>query len=279
MKKILTIQDISCFGKCSLTVALPIISCFEIETCVIPTAVLSTHTYKFKDYTFRDLTSDLPLISKHWQKEGITFDGIYTGYVASIKQIEYIKDIIDTFKKEKDIILVDPAMADNGKLYNGFDNEFVKSMKTLCMKADFLVPNITEAMLLLDKNYQDNLNKEDIENILKELSIIYDTSVILTGVSFEEGKLGVAAIDKLSGNIYYYFKDLLSEFFHGTGDIYASTFFASIIKGYTIYESIKIATDFTVASIKETIDEKDLHWYGVKFEKALKGLMNKLNEK
>ena len=143
--KILTVQDISCVGQCSLTVALPIISACGIETCVLPSAVLSTHTAGFKGYTFRDLTDDMPDICAHWQKEGISFDAVYTGYLGSTKQIDYVKNILSTVKKSDGYAVVDPAMADNGKLYPGFDMEFVEAMKTLCGAADYILPNITEA--------------------------------------------------------------------------------------------------------------------------------------
>lgn len=278
-KKILTIQDISCVGQCSLTVALPIISAMGIETCILPSAILSTHTYNFKNYTFRDLTEDLPSISQHWQNEKISFDGIYTGYIGSTKQIGYIKQIINDFKKENDIICVDPAMADHGKLYPGFDKEFVKEMKTLCAKADYIVPNITEACYLLDRPYLEIYTKEDIEILLKELSNLGNANVVLTGVSFKKGELGVASYHKTSGEIKYYFRDQVPYFFHGTGDVYASSFFGALIKGFNLEESMKIAVDFTVDAILATVDDRDEHWYGVHFEAALPNLILSLKNK
>ncbi|MBQ8292512.1 MAG: pyridoxamine kinase [Bacilli bacterium] len=275
-KKILTIQDISCFGQCSLTVALPIISAMGIEACILPSAILSTHTYQFKGYTFRDLTEDLPLISKHWKQEKLTFDGIYTGYIGSTKQIGYIKQIIKDFKKNGDIVCVDPAMADHGKLYPGFDNEFVKEMKTLCAMADYIVPNITEACYLLEKPYMAEYTKEDIEALLKELASIGCPNVLLTGVSFKKGELGVASYNKEKDEINYYFRDQVPYFFHGTGDVYASCFFGALIKGFNLQKAMKIATDFTVDSILETVEDRDEHWYGVHFESALPKLITSL---
>lgn len=277
-KKILTIQDISCYGQCSLTVALPIISAMGIEACILPSAILSTHTYNFKGYTFRDLTEDLPLISEHWKKENISFDGIYTGYIGSTKQIGYIKQIIKDFKKENDIVCVDPAMADHGKLYPGFDTEFVKEMKTLCSMADYIVPNITEACYLLERPYLEVYNKEDIEALLKELSTIGAPNVLLTGVSFKEGELGVASYNKEKDEISYYFRNQVPYFFHGTGDVYASSFFGALIKGKTLQEAMKIAVDFTVEAILETVDDRDTHWYGVHFEAALPKLIESLKK-
>lgn len=275
MKKILTIQDISCVGQCSLTVALPIISACGIETCILPSAILSTHTYQFKNYTFRDLTSDLPLIKEHWQKEQLTFDAFYTGYIGSSKQIEYIKDIIDTFKTNNNFVVVDPAMADHGSLYYGFDLEFVKNMRTLCAKADFIVPNITEACLLVDKPYLETYTEKDILELLKELTKLGVNKVLLTGVSFNKQQLGCAMYDKEKDEYKTYFNELVPKMFHGTGDIYASCFVGSLVRGKSFYEAAKIAVDFTVDAIKNTLDDADTHWYGVHFEKSLPLLIEK----
>ena len=254
MKKILTIQDISCVGQCSLTVALPIISAMGIETAIIPSAVLSTHTGGFSGYTFRDLTEDLPLISKHWQKEQISFDGIYTGYIGSTKQIEYIKDIIDAFKNSNLVVVVDPAMADHGKLYYGFDDEFVDKMRTLIKKADYIVPNITEACFLTNTPYFEKYTKEDIEKLLVKLSELGPNHVVLTGISFDEQSLGAAMYDKTSNEFKYYFNERIPLLFHGTGDIFASSFFGAIINGLDMYEASKVAVDFTLEAIKNTVN-------------------------
>ena len=154
LKRIVTIQDISCFGKCSLTVAHPILCAMGLETAVIPTAVLSTHTYQFKDYTFRDLTSDIPAIATHWKSLNLQFDGIYTGYLGSTEQVQIVSDFFDTFRNEHTSIIVDPVMGDAGKLYAGFTADFVQEMKALCKKADIIAPNMTEAALLLDRPYR-----------------------------------------------------------------------------------------------------------------------------
>lgn len=269
MKKILTIQDISCFGQCSLTVALPILSSYSHETIILPTAILSTHT-AFKDFTCLDLTEELLKIENHWIKQGIKFDGIYTGYMASVHQIDYVKKIINDFKNDTDVILVDPAMADNGKLYQGFDLSFVNKMKELCSLADIIVPNITEALLLLNKPYKTNLNKEEIEQLLVDLSKLGPSNVIITGVKFDDNHLGVAMYDKKDNSYNYYFKELIPDSFHGTGDIFASVFFGNYLNGNSIYDSSVLAVNFVVDSIKNTLDDKDSHWYGVHFEEILK---------
>ena len=152
-KKVLTVQDISCFGQCSLTVALPIISCCGIETAILPSAVLSTHTGGFSGWTFRDLTDDIPAITDHWEKEGLSFDAIYTGYLGSMRQIEMIKDIFNRLSAPECLKIVDPAMADNGKLYYGFDEAYAHAMGALCGAADIALPNITEAAMMTDSPY------------------------------------------------------------------------------------------------------------------------------
>ncbi|MCM1358335.1 MAG: bifunctional hydroxymethylpyrimidine kinase/phosphomethylpyrimidine kinase, partial [Prevotella sp.] len=145
MKRTVTIQDISCFGKCSLTVALPVISAMGIETAVIPTAVLSTHTGGFTGYTFRDLTGDIPEISRHWKSLDIKFDSVYTGYLGSAEQIEIVSKFFDDFRTENNFIVVDPVLGDNGRFYAGFNEDFAGKMAGLCSKADYIIPNMTEA--------------------------------------------------------------------------------------------------------------------------------------
>lgn len=274
-KKLLTIQDISCVGQCSLTVALPIISACGIETCVLPSAVLSTHTAGFSGYTFRDLTEDMPSIKEHWEKENIKFDAIYTGYLGSTKQIEYVADIFDSVGTENCIKVVDPAMADNGRLYPGFDAEFVQSMKGLCSKADYLVPNITEASFLTDMEYKTEYDRAYINELIEKLRALGCKNVILTGVSYEEGKTGVVVFE--NGEYSYYQHPFLPNSCHGTGDIYASSFVGALVRGKSTYDAAKIAADYTVECIKSTAEEEN-HWYGAKFEPVLSKLIKMLKE-
>lgn len=265
--KILTIQDVSCVGQCSLTVALPIISAFGIETCILPSAVLSTHTGGFTGYTFRDLTEDLPNIKNHWKKENITFDAFYTGYIGSKKQIDYIIDIIDELPAEGAKLIVDPAMADYGKLYYGFDNEFVAEMRKLVKKADYVLPNVTESAFLLDCEYiPDHHSKEYIEKLLYGLYDLGAKNVVIKGVSFDDDSLGVATFD--GREIKYFIHEKIKKNSHGTGDVYASCFVGCLMNGFDIYESAKNSATLTVKAIKETIED-DSHWYGVKFEKII----------
>lgn len=272
MKRICTIQDISCLGQCSLTVALPIISAAGIEASIIPTAVLSTHTGGFKNFTFCDLTEEMPKIENHWISEGLKFSGFYTGYIGSVKQIDYILSIFNSCKEDECLKVVDPCMADNGKLYLGFPEDFPKEMLRLCKNADVIVPNLTEACFLLDIEYKTKFVKEEIEHILVSLKEKTGADVVLTGVSFEDFKLGCAIYS--DNKINYYFTEKIPYMFHGTGDCYASCLFAGLIKGLSIYEAASLACEFTVETIRQSIADKDEHWYGVHFEKALYMLTN-----
>ena len=271
--RVLTIQDISCVGQCSLTVALPVISACGVETCILPSAVLSTHTGGFKGFTFRDLTDDMPAIKDHWVSEGIKFDAIYSGYLGSKKQIDYVADIFSTVDKENTIKIVDPAMADHGKLYYGFDNEFVNAMKELCKVADFVIPNITEAAFLTDSEYRTEYDREYIESLLKKFSDMGCKNIIISGVSYDADTTGVVVYQ--NGEYSYYQHKKLPKSCHGTGDIFASAFVGSVVKGKTIFEAAQIASDYVVECIKETIKD-DSHWYGAKFEPVLYKLIESL---
>ena len=274
-KKILTIQDISCVGQCSLTVALPIVSACGIETCVLPSAVLSTHTAGFSGYTFRDLTEDMPNIRAHWEKENIAFDAIYTGYLGSTKQIGYVEDIFGAVGAENCIKVVDPAMADNGKLYPGFDGAFVDAMKGLCGVADYIIPNITEACFLTGVEYKETYDRAYIDLLLEKLSALGCKNIIFTGISYAPKKTGVVVYE--NGEYAYYEHDKLANSCHGTGDIYASAFVGALIRGKSAYEAAKIAADYAVECIKETA-KLDNHWYGAAFEPVLGKLIEAVNK-
>lgn len=274
-KKILTIQDISCVGQCSLTVALPILSACGIETCVLPSAVLSTHTAGFTGYTFRDLTEDMPAIRDHWVKEGIRFDAIYTGYLGSTRQIDYVRSIFAANAAEACIKVVDPAMADNGKLYPGFDEVFVEAMKDLCAEADYVVPNITESCFLTGLEYRTEYDEAYIDAHIAALTALGCKNIILTGISYRPGKTGIVVVEK--GVKRYYEHELLPNSCHGTGDIYASAFVGALVRGKDALTSAKIAADYTMACIQETAKLEN-HWYGAAFEPALGKLIQMLGE-
>ena len=277
MKRVLTIQDISCVGKCSLTVALPIISAFGVETSVIPTAVLSTHT-AFSGFTFRDLTCDMNDIVDHWKKEKISFDAIYTGYLGSFEQLEIVSDIFDKFKTENNFILVDPVMADNGKLYTGFTPDFAKAMAKLASKADIIVPNLTEASFMLDIPYvASGYSEEYIKSVLIKLTNLGAKKAVLTGISFEMGKLGVYGYDSEKSEFFSYYNKRIPKSFHGTGDVFASSLCGALSIGKNLDDALKISVDYTVESIKKTIENPNHNWYGVEFESAIPYLIKTLH--
>lgn len=264
-KRILTIQDISCVGQCSLTVALPVISAFGVETAILPAAVLSVHTAPgFRNWTFRDLTEDMALIEKSWMENSVKFDAFYTGYVCE-SQIGPILDIMKSAAAPGALKIVDPAMADNGKLYAGFNDSFPMHMRRLCAAADYILPNLTEAALLLGREpVLEGYGKGYVEDLLRELALTGAKNVILTGVSFEEDKLGFAAYD--GERISYGFNQRVPLSLHGTGDLYASCFTGALMRGEPMEEAAQFAADMVCAALERTPKS---HWYGPCFESAL----------
>jgi pyridoxine kinase len=272
-KRILTIQDISCVGQCSMTVALPILSACAQETCVLPSAVLSTHTGGFSGFTFRDLTEDIPGIWKHWKKENIDFDYIYTGYLGSTLQIGYVQELFDAMKGEKCLTVVDPAMADNGKLYTGFDDVYAAAMTKLCAQADIMIPNITEACMMTGHPYQERYDESYIDALLGKLCALGNGTVVLTGVGYAPNQTGVVICR--GDQRWYYSHERIDKSYHGTGDIFASAFVGATASGKTLAEAAKIAADYTALCIRKTYEDPS-HWYGVKFETALGDLIRML---
>lgn len=277
MKRIVTIQDISCVGKCSLTVALPIISAMGVECGIIPTAVLSTHTM-FKNFTCRDLTKEIEPIVAHWQSEGITFDAVYTGYLGSFEQIDIVSGVFETMKKQGSMICVDPAMADNGKLYPAFDGAFAAKMASLCAGADYVLPNITEAAFMTGMEYREDYDEEYVKALMLALADKGAKNVILTGVGFENGKTGVMVYDSEKGDFYYYCHEKLPVSYHGTGDIFSSTFVGALMNGLDKAEAVQVAADYTAECIRVTLDSGKENWYGVDFEKCIPFLAKKLEK-
>lgn len=277
MKRVVSIQDISCLGKCSLTVALPIISAMGVETCVVPTAVLSTHTGGFSGFTFHDLTQEVAPIAAHWKKEGITFDAIYTGYLGSFEQIDLVGQFFDQFGGKDTLVYVDPAMADNGVLYTGFTPEFAKEMGKLCGKADVIVPNLTEASFMLGIDYVgDQYDEAYIKDLLKQLTGLGCRTAVLTGMSFEPGKIGAMAYDSATDTYASYFNEKLPVQFHGTGDVFASACVGALMNGKDLAGALKVAVDYTLECIRETQNDPDARWYGVNFESAIPMLVHSL---
>lgn len=274
MKKVVTMQDISAVGKCSLTVALPIISSMGIETAILPTAILSTHTM-FKDFTFHDLTDELVPIMNHWEKENFKFNTLYTAYLGSFKQIDIAKSLFDRFGS-KSLKICDPCMADNGKLYPGFSIEYAHKMRELCAKADIICPNLSEAAFLLDIKYEENYDEEYIKDVLKKLCELGSNISIITGVSLEKGKLGAYSYNKKNNTYFYYQNTEEEKHFHGTGDIWASVLCGALTNNKTLEEAITLSCDFVKEAIHITLNEENHNEYGVNFETAIPYLINRL---
>ncbi len=269
-KRALAVHDISCFGRCSLTVALPVLSAAGIETSVLPTAVLSTHTGGFTGYTFRDLTEDIPAIAAHWKKLGLRFDAIYTGYLGSPEQLEMVSHLIDDFRGENTLVCVDPVMADSGKLYPAFGPDFPHGMARLCGRADVIVPNLTEAAFLLGEPYRKGpYGKDYVEGLLRRLAALGPKTVVLTGVWFEPKTLGCAVYDAGSDSVSYVMSERIGGSYHGTGDVFASALLGARMNGFSPADAARIAVDFTVESIRRTHSAGTDVRFGVNFEAGL----------
>ena len=269
-KRILTIQDISCLGQCSLTVALPILSACGFETCIIPTAMLSAHT-AFQKPAIRQLADMMPEIREHWLREQISFDAVYTGYLGSGEAVSETLKIADSLLTPGGIFIVDPAMADNGKLYSGFDDQYAEKMKMLCKRADIILPNITEAAMMSGLPFQEQPSEEYVEELLLKLN---HPCTVLTGAGFRQDETGAAILN--CGKRYDYRHKKYPGNFHGTGDLFASCFVGAFLKGKKLQDAAKIASDVVCSSIAATVQDPG-HWYGVKFETAIPELIRMLN--
>lgn len=267
-KRVLAIHDISCIGKCSLTVALPIISASGAECSILPTSVLSTHTGGFEGYTFKDLTEEIVPITNHWKSLGIKVDAIYTGYLGSFEQIDLMKQIFTEFRTEDNLICVDPVMGDNGVLYSLFDAEFAKGMASLCGKADLIMPNLTEAPYMTGLPYKEkDYDESYILNMLEALHNLGAEKVVLTGVSFDDTLLGAAASE--NGKVTYMMNDHIEGYYHGTGDVFGSALVGAMANDKPLEDAVKIAVDYTVACIRRTKEAATEARYGVCFEQVL----------
>ena len=272
MKRVLTIQDISCLGKCSLTIALPVISALGAETVILPTAVLSTHTM-FRNFTCKDLSDQIEPIAAHWKSEGVAFDAIYTGYLGTAEQVDQIKELFRNFRGEDTVIIVDPVMADNGKLYPAFDMDYVKKNAELCAEADIIVPNITEASLMTGMEYREDYDESYVKELLARLNELGAGISVLTGVSLEKGKTGVMGYERETGEYYIYQNRRIDAAYHGTGDLFSSTCVGQILRGLNWRDAMRIAADYTAHTIEVTLQNPDKPWYGVDFEATIPELL------
>lgn len=278
MKRVLSIQDISCLGKCSTTIALPIISAMGVETTILPTAILSTHTM-FEGFTVKDLTSELAPICEHWKKEGVHFDAIYTGYLGTVEQMDIVKKIFADFADENTIKFVDPVMADHGKLYPAFDEVYAKENAKFCGVADVIVPNLTEACFMTDTEYREDYDEAYVQALLHKLADLGAKIVVLTGIGLSEGANGVYGLDTTTGEYFTYQNENVGASYHGTGDVFSSVSVGALMRGLSLRDAFALAADYTVETIKVTLENPDKPWYGVDFETTIPYLVNTLAER
>ena len=272
------IHDISGMGKCSLTAVLPVLSSAGVSVSVLPTAVLSTQTGGLNEYTYRDLTDDMRPIMDHWHRFNMKFDAVYSGFLGSKEQVDIVCDFVNEFKHDKTFYLCDPAMADNGELYNTFDISFVDMMRKLCSLADIIVPNYTEAAFLLGKEYiSPPYSKQYTRDIITALANKFGCRyVVLTGVDFDDISVGAAAYDSESGRISYSLRPRIKGMFHSTGDLFASSLLGALMNGFSLNIATEVAIDFTVSSIKETVMIDGDSRFGLCFERCLPQYMKRL---
>lgn len=269
VKKIVSVQDISCYGQCSLTAALPVLSARGVETAILPSALLSTHTGGFHGYTVLDLTDEMPKIVAHWKQEGIRFDAIYTGYIGDARQFDIILHLRELLY-DGGLLIVDPAMADHGKLYAALNEDIVDGMRRLVGYADVILPNLTEAAFLLGREYKEIYSPEEIEEMVRALCAMGPRYSILTGVSPEPNKIGAACFDRERNETVCYFTERIEKSYHGTGDLFSAVAVADIVRGKGMEEVLRNACEFTCRAIRATVDDP-AHPYGVHFEPVLSG--------
>lgn len=274
MKKAAAIHDISCAGRCSLTVALPIISCCRIETIILPTALLSQHT-GFSNYSYLDLTDEMQTIVDNWKPLGLVFDAVYTGFLGSFRQVEAVCHIMDEISSPETVKIIDPAMADNGVLYKTFSPDFPSEMVKLCKKADIILPNLTEAVLLTGDRYTHGPhNKKYVQKLMENLAGLTNACVVMTGIHLDEKTVATAVFD--GNEIQYTLRHLINGYYPGTGDVFGSAFTAALLNGQNINEAAKTASVFTAECICVTKENGQNPLFGVMFEKCLPTLMKTL---
>lgn len=278
MKRILSIQDISCLGKCSITVALPLISAMGVECTVLPTAVLSAHTM-FPGVIKTDLSEQLLPTARHFLELGASFDAICTGYLGSAEEVRAVQEIFALLGTEQTLLFVDPVMGDNGRFYQGFDASYAEKNAALCGAADLIVPNLTEACLLTGTPYRTEYGRAYIEELLRKLAGTGAKTAVLTGVSFEPGKTGVMGLDGRTGAFFSYQNEQVPAVFHGTGDIFSSVSAAALVRGLPVREAFALAADFTAGTIRETLLQPKDSRFGVDFERMIPALIRMLEER
>lgn len=266
-KRIAAIHDLSCFGKCSLTVALPVLSCFGHECALLPTAMLSGHFASLPEVSILDLTEQMKQGARNWETGGLTFDAVFSGYLASPEQAYLVKQFAETFSCP---LIADPAMGDRGRLYRGFGEAQVAAMRELCAAADVVLPNVTEACFMQGKAYREQQSEAFLRELLQGMAAFGPKQVILTGVSLSEGQVGIACME--NGEVRILQREKTPGHFNGTGDLFASVFTGALLNGKPFFTAAEQAMDFTAHVIAETANNPHHRPYGVDFEQHLKDL-------
>ena len=275
-KQVLAIHDLSCVGRCSLTVAVPILSACGIHTSALPTALLSTHTGEFTGYTCLDLTDEMRGILGHFATLPLRFDGVYSGFLGSYEQIELVASVIRQYRTEGGLTLVDPVMADQGRLYATYTDAMAAEMGQLCRLADVIVPNLTEAHILLNRPYDPEPDETAVMRLLEGLAARYGCGqVFITGVK-RDGLFGAAGFCSADGTFSYAGAEHLDQVFYGTGDVFASALMGALLCDKTTSDAARIAVDFTHAAMLRTLENGLPLRYGAAFEQALPGLIRAL---
>ena len=266
--KVAAVHDLSGFGRCSLTVVLPVLSAMGVQVSCLPTAVLSTHTGGFQGYTFRDLTEDIGPFFRHWKKEGLQFDALYTGYLGSADQIHLVDEFLTAFRTRENLILVDPVMGDHGKLYSLYTPEMALGMKKLCARADVIVPNMTEAAWLTGMPYRENGHDEEyLHTLCEKLLELGAKQVVITGAIPEAGRIGAACHDGREMKIYA--PERIPAAYDGTGDLFASVLLGALLHRRSLNESVVLAADFTRECVARSVENGTDRHHGVDFEPLL----------
>lgn len=270
MKRIASIQDFSCIGSCSQTIALPVLSAMGVECAALPTALLSAHT-AFDGFVSLDLTPQLPAIMAHWRAMHLRFDAVYTGYLASAEQVGLVGALLDDMDERPALTLIDPVMGDNGALYAGFSDAFPQAMRALCGRADVLTPNVTEACLLTGTAYSPVQDAAQTRRLLERLLELGCRAAVLTGLRVD-GDMAVAALQR-DGTGTLVRTSYIPEVFHGTGDLFASTCAGALVQGAPLERAVRLAADYVALTLRRTVQAPDRRWYGVNFQETLPELM------
>lgn len=265
--RIAAIHDLSCFGRCSLTIALPVLSAMGCQCCPLPTALLSAHT-GFPGNTFLDLTVEMGRIADHWAAMDLQFDAIYSGFLGSADQVDTVARFFDTFKKSDTAVIVDPVMGDHGTAYRTCTPELCRGMRVLAENSDVITPNLTEAALLLDRPYEE-IRQADAYEVVRRLSLGGRRSVVLTGYSSEPGQTGTLCFDRDSGESKAVQTPRKPQDFSGTGDLFASVLAGGVAKGVPLFQAAQAAADFVRDCIARTLAEGLTEQDGVDFEPLL----------